>query len=190
MGLDGAILLAALAAISGVAVLRYAWSQPERSLPLNLAGWGLLVVAALGGAQAGGAWGVAVASLFAMGAAAIALAVAASQSERKPSKASNRRVNLLPEQGEKPRIGGRVVTFLITVPLAFAASVAFVIGLRAAALSIGWSEADANATALFAVPIVWGILAYMLLMRERRMAQVTLLALSSLAIVVTLIPGA
>ena len=51
------------------------------------------------------------------------------------------------------------------------------LSLRGIGMASGWSEADANVAALFAVPIVWGVLACALLMQSRRRVQLaTLLA--------------
>jgi hypothetical protein len=75
---DVLLLAAALAAVSGVTVLRAAWAQDKRSLGANSAGWALLAAAAGFGGAAAGAWGVAVAALVAMSAAAVLLGWAAS----------------------------------------------------------------------------------------------------------------
>ena len=162
---------------AGVASLRLAWAQERRSPLLNTVGWLLLAGGAVTGGAGAGAWGAAVASLFPMGFALVLLAIAAARSPAGRAKASNRRVNMLPEAGEPRQIGRRLGTFLIVVVAGLAASIAFAIAVRAAGSAIGWSEADALAAAFFAVPIVWGILAAVLLMQASRRAQgLTLLA--------------
>ena len=54
---------------------------------------------------------------------------------------------------------------------------------------MGWSQADANATALIAVPLIWGVLATILLMLESRRSQLILLAATSLPLVPALLAG-
>lgn len=168
---------AGLAAIAGVGVLRWSWSHKTRVTALNMLGWGLLLLAAaLGGVQAG-AWGVAVASLIAMLAAALLLCWAALTSPQGRNKATRRRANVLPDGGEPLRLGGRALTFAVVVIGGLAAAIALGVALRVAALAIGWAEADAIAFALVSVPVTWGILATMLLMQHPRRAQyLTLLA--------------
>ena len=162
---------------AGVAALRLAWAQERGSPLLNTVGWLLLAGDVVAGGVGAGAWGVAVASLFPMGFALVLLAAAAASSPAGRTNASNRRVNMLPEAGEPKRIGRRLGTFLIVVVAGLAASIALAIAIRAAGSAIGWSEANALAAAFFAVPIVWGILAAVLLMQASRRAQgLTLLA--------------
>ena len=163
---------------AGVAALRLAWAQERRSPLLNTISWLLLAGGAVAGGVGAGAWGIAVASLFPMGVALVLLAAAAAAcSPAGRAKASNRRVNMLPEAGEPKRLGRRLGTFLIVAVAGLAASIAFAIAIRAAGSAVGWSEANAFAAAFFAVPIVWGILAAVLLMQASRRAQgLTLLA--------------
>lgn len=183
--------IAALAAIAAIGVLRLAWSRPHRSAPLNAAGWGLLILAMSAGGASAGAWGIAVASLWAMGAAAIALAIAAAGSEARPGRAPRRGVGMLPARGEPRLLGRRFATFALVVIGGFASSVACAIGVRALAILAGLSEADANATALFVVPIAWGILATIMLMQERRTAQVASLAsCSTIVVLAAFVQGA
>jgi len=183
------ILLAAIAAIAGVAVLRFAWSKARRSAALNGLGWLLLLAATLVAAQSAGAWGIAIAWLCASVAALAILAVAAATSPRGRASVSNRRVRMLAEAGEPRQIARRIATFLIVVVAGMAASIALGIAFRAIALGAGWSEADANATAFFAVPVIWGILSFAMLMQERR-AQLLTLAISGLTLVPVYLSGA
>lgn len=188
--MEGPLLpLGALAAIGGVAVLRWAWSLGQRSAAANAAGWLLLAAAVLAGGAAEGAWGIAVVSLVAMAAAAVLLGWSAASAPAGRTSASNRRVQMLPEAGEPLRLGRRLATFALVGIAGLAASIALAIGLRGAALAIGWSEADANATALFAVPIAWGVLATVLLMQQSRKAQLAALALASAPLVPALLAG-
>ena len=182
------IMLAAGAA-GGVAVLRLAWTRPSRSTSLNLAGWGLLVAGAVTGAMLGGAWGVAIAALVGMTAALLVLAHAAATSPRSARAAAPSRQAGIAPAGEPLALKRRLLTFVITVPLGLAAALAFALGLRGALMLSGAGEANANAAALFAVPLAWGLLAYLVLLRERRAEQYATLALFSLALVVGFIPG-
>lgn len=187
---DAILWLGVAAAVAGVAVLRLAWSQPRRSIALNAAGWGLLLLALLSGSAAAGAWGASIASLFAMGAAAVLLFVAAVRSPAGRGTVSNRRVKMLPEAGEPRRIGRRAATFAIVLLGGLLVSIVFAIGLRASGAALGWSEANSNATALFAVPVIWGVLACVLLMQESRRSQLLTLALCALPILPAALSGA
>lgn len=179
----------ALAAVGGIGVLRWSWSRERRSPPANIAGWGLLLAAVVAGAMGAGAWGVSVVALIAMGAASLLLGWAAATAPKRRSKGSSRRVRMLPDAGEPPRIGARLITFGLVIVLGLAASIALGIGLRGMALGIGWSEADANATALVVVPVAWGVLATIMLMLETRRAQLLALAATSLPLIPALIAG-
>src|SRR5690606_35226073 len=132
----------ALTAAASVALLRASWARPKRSMPLNAFGWGLIALAALLGWQGAGAWGASVVALAGMGAAAILLAVAAATAPPGKTRASNRRVRMLPEHGEPKQIGRRVATFVIVVPLALLVSIGLAVVIRALADLAGASEAD------------------------------------------------
>jgi hypothetical protein len=184
------VWIGAALGIVGVAALRLAWAQANRSRALNGIGWLLLAVGAIAGGAGAGAWGVAVASLFPMGLAMLLLAVAAMRSPAGKTKASNRRVNMLPEAGEPKRIGRRIGTFLIVVVAGLTSSIALAVALRAAGSAIGWSEADAIAFAFFSVPIIWGILAFVLLMQQSRKAQTWTLLGTAAPVLPFLLTGA
>ena len=184
------VWIAAALGLAGVAVLRLAWDQANRLPGLNCLGWLLLAAGAIAGGVAAGAWGVAVASLFPMGLALVLLAVAAARSPAGKAKASNRRVNMLPEAGEPKRIGRRIGTFLIVVVAGLASSIALAVAIRAAGSAIGWSEADAIATAFLTVPIIWGILAFVLLMQQSRKAKTWTLLVTAAPVLPFLLTGA
>ncbi|QZH73968.1 MAG: hypothetical protein JY451_09345 [Erythrobacter sp.] len=188
--MGGLLWPAALAALAGITVLRWSWARKQRSAAANLAGWMLLGVAVvLAGAEAG-AWGISVVSLIAMGAASLMLVHSALLSpQRVVAKRASQRVGMLPEPGEDKRLGARLATFLIVVLGGFVASLALGIGLRAVAMLLGMGEPDANATALFVVPIAWGVLATVLLMQTKRRAQITTIAIAGLLIVPAMLAG-
>ena len=186
---DDLIWPASLAALTGVGVLRFAWSRAQRSKLANAGGWGLLALATVLAAAEAGAWGVSVAWLFAMLAAAILLGWAAAFTPAGRTKAAERRVRILPEAGEPLFLGRRVLTFVLVMGGGFATSVAFAIALRGGTLAVGWAEADANAAALLAVPIVWGVLATIVLMQHTRRAQFLTLALATLPLFPALLAG-
>lgn len=187
--MDAGLGLAALGSLGGVAVLRWSWSLARRSTLANLAGWGLLAASLGLAAGIAGAWGVSVVALVGMTGAAALLGWAAATSPKGRAKASDRRVRMLPEAGEPARPGGRVLTFAMVVLAGLAASIALAIALRGAALGVGWSEADANASALFAVPLAWGVLASVLLLLDSRRQQVTALIVTALPLVPALLAG-
>jgi hypothetical protein len=175
------ILTAAAAAAASVGLLRYAWSLARRSKALNALGWGLLLLALVLGAMSDGAWGMAVVSAVATAVAMAVLTHAAITAPPARVAASNRRANMLPEGKEPKRIGGRLLTFLIAVPLAFIASVLIGMASRIAAAGAGLHEADSNALMLLIVPLVWTLLATVLLVWPARRMQFAVLLLPGLA---------
>lgn len=173
------LLAAALTGIAGVAVLRLAWARTRRSTGLNLGGWLLLAVGTVLGWTAAGAWGTAVAALAPMLAAMIVLAVAALGSQPGKQVASNRRAGLLPLRGEPLGLAGRSLTFALVVFVATVLAIGASVAMGGLALLIGAHKANAYATALFAMPIVWSAFAFALLMQQNRRAQWKLLAIGS-----------
>ncbi len=185
---NGLLAAASLCCITGVSLLRLAWARRQRSLALNGAAWGLLVLAMVLAWRSDGMWGVSIASLFGMGAACILLAWAGITSPPGKAAASTRRVRMLPETGEPKRIGRRIATFAMSVPLALIVSIGLGIALRGLAALAGWSEANANALGLFIVPLAWSIIACLMLMQEKRRGQWAILlacVLPSLPVIVT-----
>jgi hypothetical protein len=189
-GASPLLWIAAALGIAGVAALRFAWSLPRRSAAWNGFGWGLLALSTVGAGFAQGAWGIAIAALFAMVAATVMLAVAAVRSPGGRAAASNRRVGMLPEGAEPRRIGRRFGTFALVILAGFAAAVVLAMSVRGLGRLLGWSEANANALALFATPIAWSVLATVLLMQTRRRSQIATLALCCLPVLPVLLSGA
>jgi hypothetical protein len=189
--MDGTSLIVAgaIAATVAVAVLRASWARPKRSVSLNALGWGLIALAAVFGWQGAGAWGASIVALVGMGAATVALAVAAASAPPGKTRASNRRVRMLPEQGEPKQIGRRLVTFLIVVPLALLVSLGLAVVVCALADLAGASEADSVTLAFFATPLVWAILTHVMLIQQRRRSQWLVLLASALPVVPVALTG-
>ena len=190
MGGDPLLAGGSLLGIAGVAVLRLSWGRTGRSLSLNTAGWGALAASVLCGAAAAGAWGIAVVSLWAMTAAFVSLAVAGLSSQPSARRASGRRAGMLPEGREPLRLGGRVLTFLMVAVLSMASSIAIALLVRWVALLCGAAEGNASVLALFAVPLVWTLLAYFLLMTGSRTRQFAILGGTILAALPPILSGA
>lgn len=182
--------LAVAFGVAGVGVLRFAWSLPKRSATGNAAGWGLLFAAAIGAALADGAWGMSVAAILAMATAMIALAIAGARSPAGRAAASNRRVGMLPEGTEPRRIGRRLGTFGLVMIAGFVVSVGLAAAMRGLGGLLGWDEANANALALFTVPLAWAVLCTVLLMQTRRRDQIVTLVLCALPTLPVLLSGA
>jgi len=187
--MDGTLLAGMVAAMGGIGVLRWSWWLGHRSRAANLGGWGLLLAGCWIGGWVAGAWGVAVVSLVAMALAAVLLGWAAATAPAARGKAADRRNKALSLAAEPPRPGGRVLTFAVVVVGGFAAALALTIGLRAGAIALGWSAANANAAALMCVPLAWSVLATVLLMTRSRRAQAIALAVCSLPLLPALITG-
>lgn len=176
-------------AIAGILLLRFSWARPRRSLFLNSAGWLLLAVSIASGWAFAGAWGVSVMSLWAMMAAFVVLAFAAWQSPPAKRKPSSRSAGVLPEAGEPLRLAGRIATFLLVVLAGMVSSVALAITTRWIALLLGASEANANVLALFAAPLGWTFLAFLILMTESRKCQLAILVVPVAAAIPAFVQG-
>jgi hypothetical protein len=175
------VWIGAAAIVAAVLQLRRAWSLPRRSAIQNGIAWALMVAGAALALAGDGAWGLAVASLAGMAAASLVLAHAGWTAPASKARASDRKAHMLPEKGEPHRIGRRLLTFAITVPFAFAAALLAALGARALTGLAGWSDADGNAMALLLLPLLWGILAFWLLMLPRRRTQWVCLAVPAVA---------
>ena len=169
------------AIIVAVLQLRRAWGLPRRSAVQNAIGWALMLAGAALALAGDGAWGLAVASLGGMTTAALLIAQAGWMSPRSKARSSDRRAHMLSEKGEPRHIGRRLLTFLLVVPLGFAASLLAALGARALAGMAGWSDADGNVMALLLLPVFWGILAFLLLMLPSRREQFAWLAAPAIA---------
>ncbi|WP_242124414.1 hypothetical protein [Sphingobium sp. Sx8-8] len=173
-------LLWAGAACAGgaMALLRLSWGRPKRSVALNGAAWALLLAGLALGAAGAGAWGVAVVTLVALTGAFLCLGHAGMMARPGKAAASNRRVHMLPQGREPLRLGGRLLTFALTVPGAMA--VALIVSLAVRAASEGMGEANGNVLTLFLMPVLWALLATLLLLWPQRRRQMTLLLLPAL----------
>lgn len=166
--------------VAAIAMLRYAWGQPKRSAKLNAAAWALLAAALTLAAEASGAWGVAIAALAGTGTAFVMLAWAALTAPRGRAKPLERSVHLL-DSGAPLDIGRRLLTFLITVPLALIVSFELGLAARTLAEEAGWGDADGNVLMLLAMPLAWAVLMVALLMTARRRTQAALLLAPAVA---------
>ncbi|MFW2348859.1 hypothetical protein [Qipengyuania sp.] len=171
---DSTLWLGCALAAAGVAVLRLSWGSPHRDPTLNALGWGALAGGPLLAGLAEGAWGVAVATLFATGAACLLLVHAGFEKPR-----AARRFALAPRIAAPAAQAGHwtrgLTTFLLTGPLALAVAIVLALAIRAAAMRWPVAEADGNVMVLALVPLVWPLLTFALLMAERRRAQLAML---------------
>lgn len=186
---DMLFLAGTISAIAAVLVLRFSWARPGRSRILNAVGWLLLALSIAAGWAFAGAWGVSIISLWAMATAFVVLAYAAWKSPSAKRKPSNRRAGMLPEAGEPFRLAGRLTTFLLIVLAGMVSSVALAIATRWISLLIGASEANANVLALFAAPLGWTILAFLVLMTDSRKRQLAIIAIPVASAIPALVSG-
>ncbi len=175
-----AIPLAAFLGVLGILLLRSGWQRPERGRaprrsPIVGAGWAALALGAVLAAIGAGAWGIAVASLPAMGTALLLLAFAASRSVPVRTQRETR-VRAVAAQAPR-RIGGRIASFLLIAVGAFAAAIALALGARWLTFVAGWGEANANVTMMFVQPLAWATIATALLLASSRKRQFAILAL-------------
>ncbi|GAY20842.1 hypothetical protein [Sphingobium fuliginis] len=170
----------ALLAAAAVCLLRFSWGRALRSAPLNAAAWGLLAFALTMGMAGGGAWGVAMVTLAALAMAFCCLALAAATAPPGKTGASNRRAHMLPEGQEPLRIGGRMVSFLLSVPGAMLVALILGLAARGTARALGAHEADGNVLMLFLMPLLWAVMAMLILLWPQRRRQVGLLTAPAL----------
>ena len=187
---DTLLFAATIASICAAVVLRRAWALPRRSPTWNAVGWGLFGLGAVLGWLAAGAWGSTVAAIGGMAAALSLLAYAAATAPASTNaRASNRRVGALPEGGEPRRIGRRIATFLIVVLAAMIVSIGIALATRGLIALSGGGEANANVASFFMMPLAWAVLAFFLLMEERRARQWRMLAITAVPGVVAIVAG-
>ena len=175
MGDSAFIWLGVGLAIAGIGALRISWGRAERSSPLNLAGWGLLLGGAIFGGAVAGAWGIAVAAIGAMG-AAMALLLFASvkpNARRRSAQKILRDPNGRTSRG-KAAPWRAVSTFLIAGPLCLIAAVALALAVRGGIVMAGGAEADGNVAVLGIVPLVWPLLAFAVMIIPKRSGQLAL----------------
>lgn len=171
---DALLIAAAASAVSAIAVLRFAWSLPQRSARWNAAGWGLLAASTALAWLAQGAWGATIAGLWGMGAAIAFVAFAAGTA---PTMGTDRTVVRKPGGKEPRHVLRRVTTFLIVALAAMIVSTGLALVMRGTVLWAGASEANANVAGLFTMPIAWTLLGFALLMTDHRIRQWQLLLL-------------
>lgn len=187
---DVAVLTAgALLGLTGIGALRFGWGQVKRSVILNTAGWASIGSGLAAGWAYAGAWGTSVALLWIMGGALVLQAIAAFRDPAGQAKGSNRRAGMLPERGEPRDMARRIATFVIVVAGGLATAIAIGMITRRAALLGNASEADANVLAFFAVPLVWSILAFLLLMTPDRKRQLAIIGLPMVAAIPAILEG-
>jgi hypothetical protein len=174
------LFVAALAGTAGVGLLHTAWSRKQRSQAMNLAGWSLILGAAMYGATFAGAWGIAVAALFPMAGAFVLLAIAAIRSQPSKARAARSRDNARTVERSPMRLAGRGLTFVLVAVLAAAVGLGIATAAGGLVLLGGAGKSDAYATALFTMPLAWGVLAFLLLMQPHRRGQAKVLALASI----------
>ena len=168
-----ALPLAALLAVGGIAALRLGWGARQRAP--SVAGWAMLAGAVWAGAAAGGAWGITVASLWAMGTALALVGWAAWQA---PAPARNPRLSRVatPPARVPLQIGDRLASFAIVTFGGLAASMALALAAHWLTACSGAGEANANVAMLFALPVAWAVLAHLLMTARRRTQGVTIAA--------------
>ena len=83
-----------------------------------------------------------------------------------------------------------MLTFAIVAVLSMAASIAAALFVRWAALLCGAAEGNASVLALFAAPLVWTMLAYLLLMTGSRKRQFAILGGTILTALPPVLSGA
>lgn len=173
-------LIAALAGIAGIGVLRASWSRDQRSHRMNITGWSLILSAAACGVAFAGAWGIAIAALPPMTGAFALLAMAAIRSQPGKVRAAPRRDYVGIAQRAPMRLAARSLTFVLVAVLAAIVGLGIATAAGGLVLLGGAGKSDAYATALFMMPMAWGVLAFVLLMQPHRRGQAKVLAFASI----------
>lgn len=157
--------------------LRLGWRR--RPGPVAL-GWIVAVVTAARLIARWGMWGLATAMLGGIAAAAVVLAYEAlvSPAVFRPVPA---RVTVTPPQWRVEGLARRLATFLLVVPIGFAATEMLALGAEAAASRAGWVEADSTVLALVTQPLAWAALASIQMIARHPRSMIAPAALCALA---------
>jgi hypothetical protein len=153
--------------------LRLGWRRRREWVML---GWALAIAAATLAIVLWDMWGLAVASLVAIGAALVLLAREGmlAPAATRPLRPS---ASVTAPRWRLDGLARRVSVFLLVVPAGFAATLLLALGVDAVARRGGVGEADATVLALMVQPIGWAVLAsvQLLVARPRRMMAPALL---------------
>ncbi|KQT35169.1 hypothetical protein ASG29_03390 [Sphingomonas sp. Leaf412] len=143
--------LALLAVAGAMGLIRIGWGGRRG---LAGAGWALALAAAAVLTWRDGAWGLALATVAAMGAALALVLYAAWTSPARAYRAARAAPSIaLPHRASG--VARRLAVFVLAVPVAFAAAQWLAYGLQAAARAAGMGASDATAAILFLQPVLW-----------------------------------
>lgn len=162
----GTLLLCIIAIAAGVLSLRVGWGRPRGRHFVGI-GWAAILAGVAVLAARDGAWGLSVGALAAMLTACLVLAHSAlvSAAPAKERAARTATPSVLLRSGGAEGLLRRLAVFILVIPVAFGVSVMVALAFQAAARSTGWLEPDSTALGLLVFPIVWTILATMLMLR-------------------------
>jgi len=162
----GLLTVAAGLVALGIGALRLGWRR-RSSWAFAPTGWAMAALGLLLLAFQNGAWGLAVGGLVGSATALLLLAHAGLRDRPAPAGPvrSSRTTLRLHEDGHL-QLGRRVLTFLLVVPGAMAASMAAGLAAQALTRAAGWTEPDSTALGLFAFPTAWALLATVMMLRN------------------------
>jgi hypothetical protein len=175
------IALALIAAALGVLLIRLGWGRDGGGARVGL-GWALIAIGLGVLAWRDGAWGLALGGSVATVAAMVALAHAAITAPR-PRKTAPLRdsVTTVALHSESwAGLGRRILIFLLAVPGAAAASMLVALAAQTLARAAGWGEANAGVTGLAAFPVAWAVVTTLMMLKDRVMHMIRIVAIAAI----------
>jgi len=160
-----------------VLCLRLGWRRRRGVVAL---GWALGIAAAARLTARWGMWGLCTAILGGIAAAAVVLAYEAlvSPAVFRPVRA---RITVTTPRWRVEGLARRLATFLLVVPIGFAATEMLALGAETAASRAGWVEANSTVLALVTQPLAWAALASMQMITRHPRSMIAPAALCALA---------
>jgi hypothetical protein len=166
------------AAAAGPILLWMGWRHGRVSKPWrSIKGWAALALAFAILTWYAGAWGAAVGAMTAMLAAFVILSGVAMASPPDHGRPLREPAPVQEAWIGWRDLGRRIAIFLIVVPGAFLVSSLVALTVQAAARHAGWQDANSTTFGLFTFPLVWTIVATLLMLRSSPRAMAGRLAI-------------
>lgn len=170
-----------VAAAFGVLLVRLGWGREDRGLRIGT-GWALITVALGALMWRDGAWGLALGTSVATLAAFVALAHAAitAPRSRKSTPPRDAATTVMLHSESWAGLGRRVLVFLLAVPASAAAAMLVALAAQTLARAAGWGEANAGVAGLAAFPVAWAVVTTLVMLRDRVIQMVRIVAVTAI----------
>ena len=172
------IASALLAIVAAMVLVRVGWRGRHG---VAWVGWALAAVSLGVLVARDGAWGAAIGGVVGSVVALVMLAYAASTAPARPRRPAKTPKPSIAIPRSARDVARRFAVFLLAVPLAFAATQWVAYGGYGFARRLGAGEADGLALMLFAQPVLWSMLATVVLTRANAARMIAPLAVTASA---------